>query len=380
MTAAKRTSRDVGIRQLPSGSWQARYRDAEHVSHQRVFASKTDAKRWRAQQVAAVHSGLHVSPSDRRTVLEWATSWVEARPVRSSTTKRYLGMVSAHLVGTPLGAMRLVDVRPSHVQAWVTSRSLQLKPSTLERLFTFVRTIFKAARQDRLIVWSPCDGVTLPQADRVEHVLVTQEQVDAIEIEVPDRYRALVRLLAVCGLRIGEALALRPEDIDRERQVIRVHRTLDQKARSVGPVKSARHSKREVPVDRAVLTMLAAHQLAHPPRWHDDPSLAWLLFTSGHGRPLRYDSVAYKVFKPATVRARAAGVTPHDLRHYAGSAMLFDGVPPESVAKALGHSVQTLLSTYAHPLPSGDDLVRASMARRSRGGTPVAHGTIGEVH
>lgn len=376
MTAAKRSARDVGLRLLPSGRWQARYTDEHGTSIAQTFGSKAEAKTWRAGQIADVARGVHVSPVDRRTVTEWARVWIDSRPLRSGTSKRYDGMLSAHLVGTRLGSMRLVEVRTSHVQAWITDRSVRLAPSTTARLFTFVASLMKAAQADRIIAWSPCDGVVLPVAESAEHVLVTAEQVDAIEAEVPERYRTLMRLLATTGLRIGEALALTADDVDRERQVIRVRRTLDQRARSAGPVKSARHSKRDVPVTREVLARLAAHRLAHPPA--EGLDLGPLLFTSAYGRPLRYDVLAFKVFRPAAERAGAKGVTPHALRHYAGSAMLHDGVPPTTVAKVLGHSVETLLRTYAHALPSGDDLVRASMARRSRSGTGLARQALAD--
>ncbi len=45
--------------------------------------------------------------------------------------------------------------------------------------------------------------------------------------------------------------------------------------------------------------------------------------------------------------------------------MIHDGVPAATVAKVLGHSLQTLLAVYAHAMPSGDALARASMERRA---------------
>ncbi len=376
MTAAKKTAKDVGIRLLPSGRWQARYTDADGEPHRQTFNTKAEAKTWRDGQVADVKRGQHVASDNTITVAAWAEQWVNARPFRESTARRYDGMISAHVEGTTLGAMRLVNVRTSHVQEWVTSRSLILAPSTLGRVFTFLQGLFKAAIADRMIVWSPCAGVSLPEAPPVVHVLVTPEQAEALATEVPARYEVLVRLLATCGLRIGEALALRAEDVDRDRQVLRVARTLDQKAKQVGPVKRIKTSRREVPLSSHMLALLARHQLAHPPSWQYDEALRGLLFTSAHGNPLRYDSVAYKVFQPAAKRAGVPDVTPHGLRHYAGSSMLHDGVPAATVAKVLGHSLPTLLSTYAHAMPSGDDLARASMERSALIGTKTAHGAL----
>ncbi len=109
------------------------------------------------------------------------------------------------------------------------------------------------------------------------------------------------------------------------------------------------------------MSALAAHRLAFPPYVSEDDR-AGLLFTSAHGRPLRYDAFAYKVFRPAVEAAGLHGLTPHGLRHHAGSVLLHHRVPPVTVARILGHSVEVLLRTYAHALPSGEDMARQAMA------------------
>jgi integrase len=269
-------------------------------------------------------------------------------------------MLREHLHGTDLGRMRVTAVKPMHVQAWVTSRTLILAPSSLDRTYTFVRSIFKAAVENEVIARNPCvSTIERPRAEKAERMTLEPAQVEALVDATPERYRALVVLLATCGLRIGEALGLKAEDIDRERQVLRVRRQLDQHARTVAPLKTA-DSRRDVPVPAHVLRALAAHRLAFPPYVSDD-DLSGLLFTGPRGGPLRYDVFAIKVFRPAVEAAGLAGLTPHGLRHHAGSTMLHHGVPPATVARVLGHSVAVLLSTYAHALPSGDDLARRAM-------------------
>lgn len=169
-------------------------------------------------------------------------------------------------------------------------------------------------------------------------------------------------LLEACGLRIGEALGLKVEDIDREGQVLHVRRQLDQHARALVPLKTSA-SRREIRLSADVLRVLAVHRLAFPP-YSSDGDLSGLLFTSAHGRPLRYDVFAYKVFRPAVEAAGLHGLTPHGLRHNAGSLHVHQGVPTATVAKNLGHSVEMLNRTYTHALPSGDVLAQRAMERR----------------
>ena len=184
------------------------------------------------------------------------------------------------------------------------------------------------------------------------------QHVDALLAAVPERYRALVLLLAVCGLRTGEALGLKVEDVDRERQVLLVRHQLDQHARTVTALKTS-DSRRDVPLPPHVLTALAAHRLAFPPYAGEDER-AGLLFTSAYGRQLRYDVFALKVFRPVVESSGLEGLTPHGVRHHAGSVLLHHGVPPMTVA-LLGHRMEMLLRTYAHALPSGEDMARRAM-------------------
>lgn len=354
-----------GIDQRKSGLFRARYRDAGGKQHSMHFPTRTAAKAWRGDQMSAVRKRAHVSPSDRTTVEEFAERWIASRPHRAGTSKRYGGMLREHLIGTDLGGMRVTAVKPMHVQAWVTSRTLSLAPSTLDRTYTFVQSVFKAAVENEVISRSPClSTIERPRAEKVERLTLEPAQEDALVKATPERYQALVVLLATCGLRIGEALGLKVEDIDRDRQVLHVRRQLDQHARTVAPLKTT-ESRREVPVPAHVLRALAAHRLAFPPYVSDD-DLSGLLFTSRRGGPLRYDVFAIKVFRPAAA-AGLQGLTPHGLRHHAGSMMVHHGVPPATAARVLGHSVAVLLATYAHALPSGDDIARRAMERPAPG-------------
>lgn len=368
----------MAVVELPSGSWQARFRGPSGKWVTKSFpagtkgGAKTAAKAWeRAERTRLEDEGeAYVDPKAAKvTVTDYARRWVESRPNRAGTTKRYEGMIAAHLVGTPLGALPVAAVRPMHVQEWVTSRSLLLAPSTLDRTYTFLRSVFKSAAETGIVPRTPClSTIQRPRPERQDRAVLDAGQVDALLATTPDRYRALVLLLATCGLRIGEALGLKAEDIDRDRQVLVVRRQLDQHARSLAPLKTS-ESRRDVPVPPHVVSALAAHRLAFPP-YGGDGDLAGLLFTSAHGRPLRYDVFAYKVFAPAVEAAGLHGLTPHGLRHHAGSVLLHHGVPPVTVARILGHSVEVLLRTYAHALPSGDDMARQAMTEAFRADVP----------
>ena len=85
----------------------------------------------------------------------------------------------------PIGA-----IRHSEIQALVKAMHATLAPTTVELIFRWVQTVFKAAVADRTIPSSPCVGIKLPNADTVEIVPLAVETVEALIDATPDRYRA----------------------------------------------------------------------------------------------------------------------------------------------------------------------------------------------
>jgi integrase len=166
---------------------------------------------------------------------------------------------------------------------------------------------------------------------------------------VPARNRTLLKLLASCGLRISEALALRWRDLrlDGSRPCVQVRRAYV-KGR-FGPPKS-RHGRRDVPLEAALVRDLRQRRMAC--EWPGDDDL---VFCSGDGRPLHDRNLHRAVFKPAAEEAGVSWAGWHTLRHACAS-MLFDrGANAVQVQRWLGHhSPAFTLATYVHLL--ADDL------------------------
>jgi integrase len=173
-------------------------------------------------------------------------------------------MISNHIEATPLGARRAATVRPSEAQAWASDRARHLAPSTLRILVTLVRGAFTAAALDHLVAANPFARVTLSRVERARIVSLTVEQVSALADAIGDRYRAMVIVQAACGLRIGELLALRTQDVDFLRRTLRVEDQIDRVTRERVPPKTPR-SRRTVPLPQVAGDALARHIAAYPP-------------------------------------------------------------------------------------------------------------------
>lgn len=346
------------VDRLPSGRWQARTR----VGGRQLKASfdrKADAQAWLAEVSTDRARGQYVDERAGRTpVAEYARAYVAARPYRASSGKRMRGYLG-HVAGTPIGAMRLGEVRGSHVQAWATDRARLLAPTTMGNLVGFVRSVFAAAADDRLIGRSPVPRrVALPRRDAVVQVVpVTVAEVRAIAAQMPPRARAMVLVQAGLGVRVQELLALRVGDVDFLRRAVRVEDQLDPASRERLPLKTP-ESRRTVPLPGMVAEALAEHIASFG---HGGP--AGELFTMADGRtPWRYNRVR-SMYAEAVA---AAGVVEQDgthfLRHHFASVLLEAGESVVTVAARLGHATPALvLSTYGHLMPNGEDRTRRAI-------------------
>jgi integrase len=178
-----------------------------------------------------------------------------------------------------------------------------------------------------------------------------------------DPFHPLLVLLGTAGLRLGEALALRWEDLDLDHGRLAVRRTL-QAQRGVGLVFGApktRTSNRTMVLTKRALQALRHHRIGEAERrattakWQD----TGLVFTNRWGGPL-HQSRANQALARALERAALPRIRVHDLRHTAATALLVLGIHPKLVQDFLGRSsIKTTLDTYSHVMPTiHDDAIR----------------------
>lgn len=266
----RRNGRDVRV-------YDVRFRDPDGRQRKKTFGKKGDADRFAATVEADKLRGQFVDHSDRTTVAEYARAWAAGRPHRMSTAERVSSFIEVHIAGTRLGDRRLSAVRPSEVQAWATGRSQVLAPSTVRALVRLLRSIYNSAVLDRLVASSPVVRVALPRDDRERVVPLSIEQVQALADAMRERSRAMVITQAGLGLRLGELLALRVQDVDFLRRTARVEFQIAPRSKVRVEPKTPR-SRRTIPLPQVVADALAVHIAKFPPT--DDGSL----FTTSTGR------------------------------------------------------------------------------------------------
>ena len=254
---------------------------------------------------------------------------------------------------------RIGDVRFSEVQAWVSNLADKLSPSMTSTVYSVLSRILDDTVKDRMLAVNPARGVKLPKRAPRHNVYLSADQLDALADEA-GRYRSLVLLLGVGGLRFGEAAALRVSDIDFLRRRIDLHRNAVKVGRQfvVGTLKS--NKNRSVGLPPFVINALA--QTAKG-KGRDD--LLWPSASGGYlGPPAGNKSwLSGAVDRCQKIDKTFPRVTAHDLRHTAASLAISSGANVKVVQRMLGHaSAAMTLDIYADLFESDLDSVAESVS------------------
>jgi integrase len=177
-----------------------------------------------------------------------------------------------------------------------------------------------------------------------------------------ERYAALYVLAVTAGLRRGELLGLAWEDIDLERGVLQVRRTL-QKGEMLPP--KTPKSRRQIRLTRRAVNALCRHWRAQETErlmangsWMEQG----LVFPNKTGNPTDGDNLYSRHFRALLKRAGLLAIRFHDLRHTCATLLLTKGVHPKVVSEMLGHAtVSITLDTYSHVIPGLGDAAASAM-------------------
>lgn len=192
-------------------------------------------------------------------------------------------------------------------------------------------------------------------ADRIERMPSTDE-IGRLVTHIPDRYRALLLVMAFEGLRPGEAYGLRVDDLDFAKGELTVRRSLTNG--HAGPTKTGQtRTLPMIPVP-AMADTLRSHLERYPTNGY--------VFTADDGSPINSEAFRYQVFGPAAEAAKVnGGISPNQLRHHAASYWIGRGANILQVSRLLGHKRPSItLDVYASLMPSSfDSLIQMSSDR-----------------
>jgi integrase len=290
-------------------------------------------------------------------VKEWRPN--VAVNLKRTTTRAAESHLRAHIL-PKLGSLPLTEINTKAVQFFVAylangGRSRKTVENVLLTLSSLLRT---ARSWDYACGNFTLSALTLPREGvKKEARCFTDEELRKMIAAAPEPLKTILIIIAVLGLRIGEALALRLCDVDFAKRIICVRQSVDAATREIGGVKS-RASSADLPMSAELEARLRAHLLRHDGRTD-------LLFSNRLGRALSANKLREKQLHPLLEKLGIEKGGFHSIRHGVASSLLADGATPAVVQKQLRHSDPRItLGIYAHVVGSQQrDAVESRSAR-----------------
>jgi integrase len=241
----------------------------------------------------------------------------------------------------------------------------EYSPRTVRIALGVLRRALKQAVRWRFLARNVADDVELPKRASREMPALTPAQVAKFrEHASGSTHAVLFDLLLATGMRPGEALAVRWQDLDARAGAIAVLRALTWETRpNERPRRAAvflepkAHSRRTIPLPPSVIRDLAAHRAAQAERAMKLGAVydrdADLIFANEIGRPLDERNLLQRHFRPIVIAAKLdPKLRLYDLRHVHASLLLAGGESVKVVSERLGHaSAAMTLDVYSHVLP-----------------------------
>jgi integrase len=339
--------------------------------------------------------------TDNPTIIDLVKRHIDQKQkISESTRERYLISWRWQIKLLRIGRLRVLQVQHQHVREWVSELtrlprqddpSRTLDAYSVRNAFALLRAAFNAAG----VTPNPCKGVELPDPEDDEIHPLDPTQIDALLDLVdtyninratgehsPHRNAALYHMNIRCGLRLGELIGLRRQDIDLERREIRITGQVQHGKRKRG---KTRRAHRTVPFGHSLVPILRTH-FANQAEEHaiagEDWNKANFVFCSEEGTPLD----AKNVWRQFTAFQRRCGLAEpctacnasgkqgkkkcgrchgmkqialfrvHDLRHTYAALAIAAGVDIFTLSRRMGHeSITTTANTYGHLYKGKDD-------------------------
>ena len=375
--AKKRANGEGNIRKRKDGRWEGRYTAGyDPKTGKRIIKNvlgKTQAEVKEKLKTAIEETrGLDVSRSEEYTVATWLRTWyaLYAKPnIRVATADRYQLMIETYTIPR-IGDIKLKNLTSRQLQKFykdlledgrVNRKSGKGNPglssTTVRSVHLMLHCAFQRAIKERLIPRNPTEDCIAPKMHKIEMKILPPEHMKAY-LDAADQ-RGLLPMFyleLVSGLRKGELVALRWDDLDTQNRTISVSkqyvRNPDGSLELTRP--KTENSVRLVSIPQTVVELLIQEHAKHP----DSPYLFPSPLTGEMYHPDSMVNLHKKILKDAGLEHLRF----HDLRHTFATTALQNGVDVKTVSSMLGHfDAGFTLRTYTHATRQKQDEAAQTM-------------------
>jgi len=359
----KRANGEGNIRKRKDGRWEGRYTAGHDPAtgkpiYKNVLGKTQAEVKEKLKRAIEETRGLDIVKAGQYTLGQWMDVWFEnyaKLKVRPSSHQTYKGYINNHIkpyVGSiPLSKLTSLDLQKLYKMLLTEGRIDRiesknqpkgLSAKTVRNINQIISSALNLAKEQKLLASNPAEACALPRVEHREMKTLPVEQLTSFLREAKETgvYEMYYIELAT-GLRRGELLGLKWQDIDMVNGTIRVQR---QVARIDGEIVEAplktKNSYRTVSIGPDAIEVLKEQK--------KKVGDSEYVFPSPNGGPISPDSVLNMLHR-VLERAGLPKIRFHDLRHTFATLALQNGVDIKTVSGMLGHfSAGFTLDTYAH--------------------------------
>lgn len=362
----------ASIKKRPNGTFQATVFVGRDANGKQLFKyiTKPSEKECKAaaRKVEQELEDKKFIDTGKVRLAAWVDEWIELNRGRLSPSTVVLYKIYAKSHYKPyFGDMKLSQVNEIHIRRFMAEKLKTLKPSTVRKLMFVLSKILREILKDK----NPCKDVIPPADIEFKPHVITEEEFEQIHNAVRGtKDEPIVLLSAWCGLRRGEIFALKWDDVNWEKELIRIDesRCITDEGRYTDKDPKSDNGFREVVVPTELMNLLrdlrkskSIVEIKIKPRVKAKPKVK----VKSTVKPNDKSMVKFKV-KPVlriwnnrpdnyssywaemVVTKKMPKVRFHDLRHYHASWLYNHDIPDQYAAKHMGHDIRILKAIYQH--------------------------------
>ena len=345
----------VGITQQKNGLYNAGFVDKLGKRRVKRFKKLQECRKW-LDEAKYIDEHSSITEANAMMVEAWFEYWIsiKEKTVRPNTVRNYRERYHRN-ISKVIGKMLLIDVKPIHCQKIFSDMADEgYKTTTIYQTRIALYNMLDFAKENDVIINNPCKKSVksdMGQPSDKKEALTIDVQRKFLEAARDQSYENQYRFVLQTGLRTGELVGLKWDDIDFKNKTLTISRTMEYRYKvgewRIGPPKSE-SGYRTVPLTDEAIRILKAQKEKNskikviPMEWADQ------VFLCRKGEPVKnstYDTALFKICDTVGIKRFSM----HVLRHTFATRCIEAGMMPKTLQKILGHSnIGITMNLYVH--------------------------------
>lgn len=345
----------VGITQQKNGLYNAGFVDKLGKRRVKRFKKLQECRKW-LDEAKYIDEHSSITEANAMMVEAWFEYWIsiKEKTVRPNTVRNYRERYHRN-ISKVIGKMLLIDVKPIHCQKIFSDMADEgYKTTTIYQTRIALYNMLDFAKENDVIINNPCKKSVksdMGQPSDKKEALTIDVQRKFLEAARDQSYENQYRFVLQTGLRTGELVGLKWDDIDFKNKTLTISRTMEYRYKvgkwRIGPPKSG-SGYRTVPLTDEAIRILKAQKEKNskikviPMEWADQ------VFLCRKGEPVKnstYDTALFKICDKVGIKRFSM----HVLRHTFATRCIEAGMMPKTLQKILGHSnIGITMNLYVH--------------------------------